>query len=340
MLQIKKLKNKEDVYDITVEDNHNFYANEILIHNCMESFSVTKMPTEWETEYTNKKLNTFFTNGMYHSCSLLSIAIGNIKNDKTLERVSRNAVRMLDASLDVSEMPVAEAAESSQNLRNIGIGMVGLADWLAYHKLSYSDLDEIEKLQEKIAYWCYDESIKLAEEKGSYPDFNQADYSKMFGKTPRELNKRSLNGFDWVELNQRIKDNGIRNFLLLAIAPNTSTAILMNQTASWLPPQSKFFYQTLADMNAPIAPRYLKNRFWYYKGKYDYKVTDLIKVVKRLQRWVDTGISMEVPINPQLVKINEISDEILDGFKTKELKTVYYSLTVDGNHTECISCAN
>ena len=34
MLKITKLTNKEDVYDISVEKNNNFYANGILIHNC------------------------------------------------------------------------------------------------------------------------------------------------------------------------------------------------------------------------------------------------------------------------------------------------------------------
>lgn len=36
MIKIKKLNKKEDVYDITVEKNHNFYANNILVHNCVE----------------------------------------------------------------------------------------------------------------------------------------------------------------------------------------------------------------------------------------------------------------------------------------------------------------
>lgn len=35
-LQIEYIDDVEDVYDITVEDNHNFYANGILVHNCME----------------------------------------------------------------------------------------------------------------------------------------------------------------------------------------------------------------------------------------------------------------------------------------------------------------
>jgi hypothetical protein len=36
MLKIKKIKEKSDVYDITVKDNNNFYANNILVHNCLE----------------------------------------------------------------------------------------------------------------------------------------------------------------------------------------------------------------------------------------------------------------------------------------------------------------
>ena len=34
MIEIQYLDITEDVFDITVEDNHNFYANNILVHNC------------------------------------------------------------------------------------------------------------------------------------------------------------------------------------------------------------------------------------------------------------------------------------------------------------------
>ena len=33
LISYKQVKN-ENVYDITVEDNHNFYANNVLVHNC------------------------------------------------------------------------------------------------------------------------------------------------------------------------------------------------------------------------------------------------------------------------------------------------------------------
>jgi hypothetical protein len=36
MIKIEKLNKKTKVFDINVENNHNFYANDILVHNCQE----------------------------------------------------------------------------------------------------------------------------------------------------------------------------------------------------------------------------------------------------------------------------------------------------------------
>lgn len=319
-----------------------YIANSVNL--CVESWSVTKTPTEWESAYKDSVLTTSASNGIYHSCNLISINVGVIHSEERLKEVCRIAVRALDSSIDTGTMPVVEAKNSAEWLRNVGIGTVGVADWVAWNKLSYEkedDLDQIEALIERIAYYCYSASIDLAIEKGAYPAFELANYDTMFGQPVAELNKRSLNNFDWVALSNRIKKYGIRNFLLLAIAPNTSSGIVMNATASYLPPHNKFNYQTLADMSVPIIPRYLKQRSWYYKGKFQYGAHVLIKATRRFQRWIDTGISMEVCINPDLTSIKQISDTILEGFRTKELKCVYYSLTIDGTKDSgCTDCAN
>ena len=132
MIKIRKLIEKEDVYDINVEDNHNFYANDILVHNCVESFSIAKETTEAKITFENGKMTTTETTGLVHSCSLISINVANILNDdKLLERVCGNAVRMLDASIDLGTMPILEAKKSAELLRNIGIGVVGMADYMA-----------------------------------------------------------------------------------------------------------------------------------------------------------------------------------------------------------------
>jgi ribonucleoside-diphosphate reductase alpha chain len=275
---------------------------------------------------------------------LNSINLGVIKTEKQLKEVCYAAVDTLDVSIDEGTMPVIEAENSSKMLRNIGIGVLGTADWMACNKLSYEkeeDLDKLEAIYEKIAWYCYERSIQLAEEKGSYSLFEKADYSKMFGKDVKELDKLSKNGLKWSEMSKNIQENGIRNFLLLATAPNTSSGILMGATASWQPPHSKMNYQTLSNITVPILPKYIKERFWYYKGKFDYPAHEMVKVVRRMQRWIDSGISMEVDINPDLTNIKMISDAFIEGFESKELKAVYYSLTIDSKkESGCVSCAN
>jgi len=336
---------------IANKDNINIsnYISEFGIAHCVnlctESWSIVKEGTRSIIEIIDGKSYTRETDSLYHSCNLISINVANILNDDILlERVCANAVRMLDASIDLGTMPVLEAKNSAELLRNIGIGVVGMADYMAWNKALY-DTEEgrlvAEKLIEKIAYYCYNASIELAIEKGSYPGIVHAKYDKLFGKDPQELNRISPNGFDWAQVQQRILKHGIRNFLILAIAPNTSSGLVQGVTASYLPAHSKNNTQKLNGLIVPVLPKFIKERFWFYKTKFQYKTEDIIKFTRVIQRWVDTGVSMELTINPDLSpSIKSISDSIIDGMLDQEIKAVYYSLTIDGTSHKCESCSN
>jgi len=64
-MKIRKIKKKIPVYDITVEDNHNFYANEILVHNCTE-INLPSFPNEdFEFLVKSKKNFTNFIERLY-----------------------------------------------------------------------------------------------------------------------------------------------------------------------------------------------------------------------------------------------------------------------------------
>jgi len=313
---------------------------------CVESFSFSKAASEWKEESNGEVRKTTETNGLTHACNLLSINATNLvgKSDVFIEKVSGIAVRILDSSIDEGEMPVLEAEKLSNLIRNVGIGVVGVGDYMAYNNKLYDTEDGQkfgEALIEKISYYSYKASIGLAVELGAYPLFKPENYNTIFGKSGEELNKMSLNGFDWAELIMNIKLYGIRNFYLLAMAPNSSTGILMNSVASYLPVYNKSMYQTLADLSLPIIPKYIDKHYWSYKTKFQYHPKDIIRFTRRLQNWVDTGLSMEININPEICKINEISDAILEGFDKGELKAVYYSLTIDGKKSDaCADCAN
>ena len=316
------------------------------VNLCVESFSISKEVTKCIIEIVDGHPYAKETDGLYHSCSLVSINVANILNDDNLlKRVCTNAVRMLDTSIDLGTMPVLEAKKSAELLRNIGVGIVGMADYMAWNKVHY-DTDEGrlvgETLMEKIAYFCYNASIDLAIEKGSYPGIKHANYNKIFGKTPEELNRISPNKFDWIQVQKRILEFGIRNFLILAIAPNTSSGLVQGVTASYLPAHSKNNTQKLNGLIVPVLPKFIKERFWFYKTKFQYRTEDIIKFTKGIQRWCDTGVSMELTINPDLSpSIKSISDEIVDAMLDKEIKAIYYSLTIDGTSGyKCEGCAN
>ena len=313
---------------------------------CIESFSFSKASTEWEEEASLDKRKTTKSNGKYHACNLASINMTNLINasDELFEDICFYAVYILDSSIEEGSMPVKEANTLSKQIRNIGIGAVGVGDIMAYNNKLY-DTEEGqlfgEKIIEKMAYYCYKSSVKLSKELGAYPLFKPENYNKILGYNPKELNKMSPNGFDWVELQKDIKESGIRNFYLNALAPNSSTGILMQSTASYLPVYNKEMYQTLGDLSLPIIPKFIEKHLWSYKTKFQYNPVDIIKFTKRIQTWIDTGISMEININPMLVKINKISDALLEGFIDGDLKAVYYSLTIDNKRDSgCTDCAN
>jgi ribonucleoside-diphosphate reductase alpha chain len=266
---------------------------------CVESFSISKPSTKWKEESDGEIRTTTESNGMYHSCNLCSIVATNLvkASDTLLEEVCYYTTLILDRSIDEGEMPVLEAKNTSEALRNVGIGVVGQGDFMAYHNMMYDTPEGQEfgeKFIEKISYYSYKGSVRLAEEYGSYPLFKKENYDKILGHNPKDLNKLSPNGFNWVDLQKDIQNKGIRNFYLLALAPNSTTGILMGATASYLPVYNKEMYQTLADLSLPILPKYIGNHFWAYKTKFQYHPKDIIKYTRKIQRWVDTGISLLV----------------------------------------------
>lgn len=344
MLKIRKIKEKVTLYDINVEDNHNFYANDILVHNCTESTSPARPSTNFKKHYnkeTNEASETF-TPGRTHTCNLISLNVSDMSL-KDIENYSKQAVRMLDNAIDVTNVPLIEGEILTEETRIIGVGILGLADHLAFNKKSYEiDQDYIENIFELVSYYTLESSIEIAEEKGSFGIFDKSSFKnkKYLGKTGQELMEQSLTkNLDWITLLERAS-KGVRNSQLFAVAPNTSSSLLCASSASYLPIFSKFSYETLDKMNVPVVPKFLSERFWYYKEYTNIPVKTIIELTNKLHKWVDTGLSLETIISPEKDSIKEISDALLDGF-SDNLKALYYSRTIDKQYSSgCSSCAN
>ncbi len=150
----------------------------------------------------------------------------------TFARTIRYGVRFLDNVLDVAVYPLwAQRLESIQK-RRIGLGITGFADALIQLGIRYgSDRSIAFALQagEFLRVTSYDASISLAQERGSFPDFN-ADY---FLDSPNVSNLPE-------HIREKIKEVGIRNGVLNTIAPNGTISMFVGNTASGHEPVYSF----------------------------------------------------------------------------------------------------
>lgn len=317
---------------------------------CMESFSNFRPSEEFKSELKDgtiiRKINK---PGLIHTCNLLSLNLANIE-DEELEYVVRKAVRILDSTIDLTEPPILESKLHNERYRTIGIGAMGLADFLAKRNLTYSrsSIPIIDELFEKIAYFGIDESCNLAKEKGPFPAFKGSDWDNgiIFGKDKFYLLNYTSLKEKWENLLDKIKEHGLRNGQIFAIAPNTSSGLLQGATPGILPPFSKFYIDKNQKQSVPVFPPFIKERFWYYKELKNMDPREIVDIVATIQKWVDSGISMELLFNLNLdIKAKDIYETIFRAWE-KGLKTVYYVRTIQKDSTvmsekeECVSCAN
>ncbi|MGH2413216.1 MAG: ribonucleotide reductase N-terminal alpha domain-containing protein, partial [Microcystaceae cyanobacterium] len=328
-----------DTYCFTEPKRHLGMFNGILTGQCTESFSNVSPGTE------------------SHCCNLVSLNLANVEATE-LAQACCIAVRILDNTIDLTHPPF-DAAKNHNNLyRTIGVGCMGLADWLAKRRLSYENLSEISNLFEEIGYWCTQTSMELAKERGAYTAFAGSEWSqgKLIGAKPVEWFLENAHQQErWIELSQNIQKFGIRNSHITAIAPNTSSSLVQGCTASILPVYSRFFYDKWAKGTVPIAPPFINDCFWFYPENKILEQKKVVKAVATMQQWIDTGISMELLFNlnqgvyfpdepERCITAKDIFDTLVMSWQ-EGCKAIYYIRTVQKDNfresdNTCTACAN
>lgn len=150
---------------------------------------------------------------------------GQFDFDK-LRRNVRLAVRQLDRVIDLNYYAIDSTAQSNNRWRNIGLGVMGLQDVFFQMRLAF-DSDEARKIsakiQEEIYYSALDSSSDLAVERGPHPAFIETRAAQgdlqfdLWGVTPDDMPR-------WDALREKIKQTGLRNSLMIAIAPTATIA--------------------------------------------------------------------------------------------------------------------
>ena len=334
--------------DTANKRNHN--KNSGIIGNgnlCMESFSNFSPSKNFKEEVEEGQGIRKVDLGEVHTCNLVSMNLAEIE-DSELEKIVDLAVRILDNTIDLTKTPIKESDRHNSLYRAIGVGTMGLADYLAKNNISYSkSIDVVDRLFEKIALYSIKSSSLLAKERGVYPKYKGSDWEKgeFFQKNKDWYIKNSSFAKDWEEVFDAVKKYGIRNGELTAIAPNTSTSLLMGACASVNPTFSKFYIEKNQKGAVPRVVKYLKEKNWFYQEFKNIEPETYIKIMSRIGKWTTQGVSMELIFDlNKNIRAKNIYNAFLTAWK-EGCKSVYYIRTIQKNTNimnekeECESCS-
>lgn len=280
-------------------------------------------------------------------CNLSSINIYEFYklNKENQDKVVNTLVRALDNTIDIATYPVKEAEITNKEYRYLGIGVLNMANYFASKKIfidSQEALEETNKIFDDLSYRIILASHNLAKIKGSFTKFNETQWAA--GIVPiMKANKKAmaLTNYQpdmkrWKELGEKIKNGGIRNAQLMAIAPTATSGKAVNATES-IEPIQNLFYKEDGKINLPTLVPNIKN--WkYYKIAQDCDQYMLIKAAAIRQMYLDQAQS----INIYFKKVTSLKEFSLFHFWAFELgiKTFYYCKTLKEELEEiCESCS-
>lgn len=332
--------------DTVNEVNPNKHAGRVYSTQlCTEICQNTTESTFMEESVQNGEIAVKYVPGDVVVCNLASINIAKVHTDKQIQEIFPIAMRVLDNVITLNFYPIKEAEITAKKYRSVGLGFMGLAEYLACNGFSYDTREareETDKLFEKYALATLRESNKLAVERGAYELFKGSEWSKgkIFGRDEGWYLKNARNPQAWTTLIKKIKEEGLRFAYHLSPAPNTSTSGVVGTTAGLLPTYKKFFVETNAI--APIvtvAPGLSQKNFWYYKEYMHMDMNAVIDMIATIYKWVDQSISFEWMINPAKTSPQKLYDYYMKAWHAK-IKTVYYLRSMSGEANEvCESCS-
>ncbi len=293
-------------------------------------------------------------------CNLGSINLGRYVKGKKFDfdKLAKNipiAIKYLDRVVDINFYPIDQAKSSNHRWRPVGLGVMGWQNLLFQLKLNFDSpeaLDLAEQVHEAIYYHSLKASLELSKTYGPHSSFKETKAADgllqfdLWGHKPREPKK-------WEKLRQEIKKHGLRNSLLIAIAPTATIASITGAYECIEPQVSNLFKrETLSGEFIQTNPYLVKDLrrlgLWtselkakiklgdgsvqgieeipaevrkLYRTVWDLSQKDLINLAAARGPYIDQSQSLNLFVeNPT---IGKLSSMYLYAWK-KGIKTTYY----------------
>jgi ribonucleoside-diphosphate reductase alpha chain len=255
----------------------------------------------------------------------------------------RRACRILQRSLcnilDYQDFLSIQSKLSNDEIQPLGIGITNLAYWHAKRGMKYGDNDalaEVKIWMEHQAFYLTEATVELAKERGKCKDSDRTRYGQ--GQFPWERRAAGVNELtdftpelDWETLRGEMKQHGVRNATLMAVAPVESSSVVINSTNGIEMPMSLISTkESKAGSFTQVVPEYnrLKNK---YQLMWEQKDCDgYLKTASVIAAYVDQSISTNTFYNPahfadRKVPTTLIAKNLMQAH-VWGLKTFYYSL--------------
>lgn len=301
------------------------------------------------------------------SVNLVEHLQDGVINEEKLEETISIAIRILDNVIDINFYPTKEAERANLRHRAIGLGLMGFQDALYALNISYASQEAVEfadQSSELIAYYAIKASCLLAKERGVYSSYKGSKWDR--GYLPLdtiELLKHSRgeenvlvdtsSRKDWEPIREMIRNYGMRNSQLMAIAPTATISNIIGVVQSIEPTYKHLFVKSNLSGEFTVPNTYLirelkKLGLWdaemlddlkYFDGSlleieripdqlkriyltaFEIEPEWIIECASRRQKWLDMGQSLNLYLsNPDGRKL---SNMYIMAWK-KGLKTTYY----------------
>ncbi len=315
-------------------------------------------------------------------CNLGSVNLPqHLKNGtldvEKLKSTIQTAIRMLDNVIDINYYASPKARISNLRHRPIGLGLMGFADALQLQNLAWDSKEArlfADSSTEIISFLALSSSAALAKERGTYSTFKGSLWDKgvlpidslsILAESRRagELEVDRQSRLDWETLRKTIRENGLRNACVMAIAPTATIANIVGVSTGIEPHYQNLYVKSNLSgeftLVNPILVKALKEQgLWdevmlsdlkyfdgsvqqieripealkkIFKNAFEIDAVDLIECAALRQKWIDQAQSLNLYLaTPSGKKL----DALYQLAWRRGLKSTYYLRSLGASQAE------
>lgn len=236
-------------------------------------------------------------------CSLGAIVISNINSDEEYMSACYYALKMVNKCIEKANYALPNIGYTAKKRYNAGIGILGLAHYLAKKGLTYTSkegLEEIHRVAERHAYCLIKQSLNISKESGKAEWMHKTKWPQ--GWLPIDTYKKNVDKivniplqYDWETLRKEIIDNkGIAHSSLIAFMPTESSSKPAGVPNGLYPIRELSIKKSDETNLIDWVARDGDILEEYYQSAWDISTEDLIKVYAVIQKFTDQGISADL----------------------------------------------